>query len=292
MATLKTFEGIEHFLSVNQAEIKDNYLVFRQLLYCLGIINQGSVGGYELFNLNQNYLTEIICLKTKRHLILISTKQKISFEVYELLKSMIQPVVTEAIEILGERNLVLKIIKDCNLQFKIIKDRLFWECKKTKDILACSGSLHIPVADDIGEITRMEVNFHKEEFGDESNCDFEETKVLVEKRIENQSILLWKNNNEIVSLINAKIEGDFFYIYHIYTKPTERRKGFGTNLLHNVTSKVIDTEKIRAGVVSQRLNIFTNKIFNVIGFLPVYEMIDTETFRIDTIKNVKNKTTI
>jgi len=88
---------------------------------------------------------------------------------------------------------------------------------------------------------------------------------------------LWKNNNKIVSLINANFEGDFFYIYHIYTKPTERKKGFGTNLLQKVTSKIINSEKIKAGLVSQRNDNSTNKIFKEIGFVPIYEILNAET---------------
>lgn len=78
--------------------------------------------------------------------------------------------------------------------------------------------------DDIEEITRMELAYHKEEYGDKSNYDLQRTQELVLEKFKRQSILLWQNENEIVSLINANYEGDFFYIYHIYTKPSQRKK--------------------------------------------------------------------
>lgn len=276
MATLKTFEGIEQFVSENETDLKENYLVFRQLLSLLGEIKQGKVEAYKLFNIVRDDKTEIICLQTKQHLLLIPTKPKVSFEVYELLISIIRSSIIAGIEILGERTLVMKITKHFNVQFNVIKDRLLCECKTTKEISVCEGSLQIPLLEDIEEITRMEVSYHKEEYGDKSNCSFQNTKELVKKKFEKQSILLWKHKNEIVSLINANIEGDLFYIYHIYTKPSERKKGFGTNLLHKVTSKIIDSEKIKAGLVSQRLDSATNKIFHEIGFVPVYELLDIE----------------
>jgi len=276
MATLQTFEGIEQFVFENQTDLKNNYLIFRQLLSFLGHINQGKIEDHKLFNINENGIPEIICLQTKLHLLLIPIKKEVSSKAYELLKSIIKPNISTGVEILGERTLVLKIIKDCNAQFNVIKDRLFCECEKTMGIRDCEGSLQIPMLEDIEEITEMEISYHKEEYGDKSNCDFQETKKLVEKKFENQSILLWKNKSKIVSLINANIEGDLFYINHIYTKPTERKKGFGTNLLQKVTSKIIDSDKIKAGLVSQRLDSATNKIFNDIGFAPIYEMLDVE----------------
>lgn len=274
MTTLQTFEGIEQFVFENQITLKENYLIFRQLLSFIGLIKKNNVVNYKLFNIIENNSIEITCLQTKLHLLIIPTKQKVSIDTYQLLKSTISPTISAGLEILGERTLVLKIIEDLDIQHKIIKDRLICECEKTKRIRACDGSLQIPLFNEIEEITKMEMAYHKEEYGDKSNCDFVETKKLVEGNFKNQSILLWKKGNEIVSLINANIEGDLFYINHIYTKPSERKKGFGTNLLHKVTSRIIDSEKIKAGLVSQRLDEATNKVFTDIGFAPFYEMLD------------------
>lgn len=276
MVALKTFEGIEDFVFENETTLKDNYLVFRQQLSLLGQINHEKLGGYKLFNIIEDEITVIVCLQTKQHLLLNPVKQELSLEVYEVLKSIVQHDIIRGLQILGERTLVFKIVKDCNAKFNVFKDRLLCECVATKEISACEGSLQIPSLKDIEEITRMEVSYHKEEYGEKSNCNFQNTIKLVKKKFDEQSILLWKHGNEIVSLINAKIEGNLFYIYHIYTKPSERKKGYGTNLLHKVTSKIIDTEKIKAGLVSQRLDKTTNKVFNKIGFNPIYEIVDIE----------------
>ena len=239
-------------------------------------MNNGQIESYKLFNIIENDTNKIICLQTKRHLLLVPIKKEISIEAYELLKSTIEPNIVAGIEILGETNLVLRIVKDCNAKFNVIKDRLICECEKTKEIRPCEGSLQIPTLKDIEEITRMEMDYHKEEYGDKSNCEFQETQELVIEKFDKQSLLLWKSQNEIVSIINANFEGDLFYVFHIYTKPSQRKKGFGTNLLHEVISKIISTEKIKAGLVSQKNDIATNKVFNEIGFVPIYEMFDIE----------------
>jgi predicted GNAT family acetyltransferase len=276
MATLKTFAGIAEFISENEADLNKNYLVFRQFLALLAHINKGKIDGYKLFNIIENDTNQILCLQTKRQLLFFSIKKEISLEAYELLKSKIQTYIIAGIEILGETNLVLKIVKDCSAKFNVLKDRLICVCEKTKEIQPSEGNLQIPLPKDIEEIARMEMEYHKEEYGDKSNCEFQKTKELVIEKLHKQSLLLWKSKNEIVSIIHAKIEGDLFYIYHIYTKPSERKKGFGTNLLHTVTSKVIEKEKIKAGLVSQKNDNATNKIFNDIGFVPIYETFDIE----------------
>ncbi len=192
MATLKIFDRIEQFLSHNEIELKNQYLIFRQLLSILEQVSQGKIGAFKLFNVVENDNTEFICLQTKPYLIIIPIKTENNVNAYQLLKSTLQSSIMSGVEILGERTLIFKILEDLNVKFNIIKDRLLYECEKTKEISPCEGSLQIPIWEEIEEITTMELNYHKEEYGDKSNHDFQRTKQLVEEKMKKQSFCCGK----------------------------------------------------------------------------------------------------
>ena len=134
----------------------------------------------------------------------------------------------------------LKEINNFYNEVHIKMELLSYKLTKINSIdYSCDGYMRLAMIEDLDVITKIIKDAHYEMEGLIHSIDECINKAI--NHINNQSLYVWVNrDNEIVATTNTSIDGKYAKLGLVYTLPNQRRKGYAINLVHGVTSKLLD----------------------------------------------------
>jgi predicted GNAT family acetyltransferase len=248
----------EHYYLINAInEVLEGNIISYEAYYIFNDNNSWIIG----IRINGNYL---IYGKNWDENLIEQTISKINFSIF-------QP----NYHFSGTNSLVTEILKSSNRKLEIFKDRIFYSCSKLNSFdeqenfekLLCDKN-------DIEELAEMVCEYFEDEYNGKNNKDFDAVLRQVEHQIENNTLWNLKHNGKIKSFCSIiqtsngnPIIGSFF------TKRNERNLGYGTALIRTVTNNLLKVTN-EVWLISDKESIASNKVFNNIGYKPIYETTD------------------
>lgn len=248
----------EHYYLINAInEVLEGNVISYEAYYVFNDINSWIIG----IRIDGNYL---IYGKNWDENLIRQAISKINF-------SLFQP----NYHFSGTYSLVTEILKASNRKLEIFKDRIFYSCSTLNNLdkeinfekLLCEKK-------DLEELAEMVCEYFEDEYDGKNNKDYDAVLLQVENQINNNTLWNLKHNGKIKSICSiiqtssgTPIIGSFF------TKRNERNLGYGTALIKTVTNNLLKISG-KVWLISDKKNIASNKVFNNIGYKPIYETTD------------------
>ena len=111
-------------------------------------------------------------------------------------------------------------------------------CTKPKTPSLCDGYLGTPSADDLELLADYFYDCCNETSDD--HVSIRNITTQIQDLYNNNSLYVWKNDSDkIVCMIAYKSCGDMARLMHVYTPPAYRRKGYASNLVHDLTRMLL-----------------------------------------------------
>jgi hypothetical protein len=272
---------IEEFTEVNiefvskiKSLVGEQFFEHYYLINAINEVLEGNIISYEayyLFNDNNSWIIGIringnylIYGKNWDENLIEQTISKINFPMFQT-----------NYHFSGTNSLVTEILKSSNRKLEIFKDRIFYSSSKL-NLFDEQESFEKLLCDknDIEELAEMVCEYFEDEYNGKNNKDFDAVLLQVEKQIENNTLWNLKHNGKIKSICSiiqtsngTPIIGSFF------TKRNERNLGYGTALIRTVTNNLLKITN-EVWLISDKESIVSNKVFNNIGYKPIYETTD------------------
>lgn len=116
----------------------------------------------------------------------------------------------------------------------------FLICEKTKEPKKTDGHFEKANIIDLDILTKYLYN-HYVEIEDESlNKTFDDAKEKVIKKVNDNTLYVWKNkNNKIVSIAFYDVLDNKAKLAGVYTPKDERNKGYAANLIYSITNEIL-----------------------------------------------------
>jgi predicted GNAT family acetyltransferase len=262
------------FVSKIKSLVGDEFFEHYYLINAINEVLEGNLESFEayyIFNDNNSWIIGIrisgnylIYGKNWDNNLIDQTISKINFPIF-------QP----NYHFSGTSSLVTEILESSNRKLEIFKDRIFYSCSKLNSFnekvefqkLLCSKN-------DTEELAEMVCEYFEDEYKGKNNKDFDAVLQQVEYQIANNKLWNLKHNGKIKSIcsiiqtsIGNPIIGSF------YTKRSERNLGYGTELIRAVTKDLLEVTN-EVWLISDKESLESNKVFNNIGYKPVYKTTD------------------
>ena len=263
---IKKFETAQKLIDYNVEYFYNNYFIFYQLTAIIDkILNGSEIQSSKIFILEDEIGNRLVCLHTNLAY-LIFGKYSETEDVVDILQSEINLSELKALQFIGCKDLILNLFKRNNSNYEIIKDRIIYECHSVLNIKIAGGNLKLAEMNNHEELSKMSFDYQKEEYGKNSFRDYNYMSEIVMNGIKSHNFLTWVDNNKICSMLQLTTLGAYGYIGHLFTKETERGKGYASNLVYHATQKILNNNYDKVGLVSDALNLTTNSIFKKVGF--------------------------
>ncbi len=280
------FETPKEFFDYNKEFIYKSYY---EHFYLIKIIEQLKIGQHELingYNVVNSSSDRILCLHIDGTYLLYSHKW--NREMLELLSAQVDlKICTERFTFSGNKDLIMQLFNHQNSIYEVFKDRLIYECTVLQQITtSVEGDWELCTFRDFKKVSVMIYEYHLEEYGDKAFRDYKSVSKMVEGIIRNESFFLWRNGRNICcvgQLFNE--ETGYPFIGTLYTDRAHRNKGYATALVHALTESVMDDGLDRCGLVSDATNPSSNKVFQKVGYKPIYNYVSMHTLNPSKFKD-------
>jgi predicted GNAT family acetyltransferase len=265
------------------------YHSYYEHFYLIKIIEQLESGQHDIIN-GYNIVggdgDRILCLHIDGAYLLYSHKW--NRDMLELLSAQVDlKICTEGFSFSGNKELIMELFNHQSSNYEIFKDRIIYECLTVQNApTSIEGDWELCTFRDFKKVSMMIYEYHVEEYGDKAFRDYQSVKKMIEGVIRNESCFLWKNGKSICcvgQLFNE--ETGYPLIGTLYTDKAHRNKGYATALVHALTESVIDDGLERCGLVSDATNPSSNKVFQKVGYKPIYNYVSMHTLNPSKFKN-------
>lgn len=120
----------------------------------------------------------------------------------------------------------------------------FLDCNKVKSVKQTDGKIVICTKDDNENLLNLFVQFTEfmnKTLKSNKKATVEELKEEMDKQIEQKRLHCWKNEEgKIVCIANFQVLNGTARIGHVFTLEEERGKAYATNLIHDLTEKLLN----------------------------------------------------
>lgn len=272
MAELKKFHYLRDFIAYNEDRLESNYLSYYHLIGAIERLNSGQAQLFGAFNIDGQHGATIIGLWTTGNILIYSEKWDDDM-ISELNKYIPFAQCTDEFQFGGQRDLVLQVLKSNGIDYYVLKDRLVYECLTVNPAVRANGKMELSSINDLEEISHMSFGYHVEEYDGKGGRDYDSMKIVAKHGIENLSLFVWKDGAicSIAQVIDR--DSNTPMIGQLYTKKDKRSKGYATALLSELTSEILSEGAEKCGLMSDTANPASNKVFEKVGYVPVYKFI-------------------
>lgn len=173
----------------------------------------------------------------------------------------------------GNRFLIEYLIsKDETIEFKLFKNREFYEATRTLDFEISEDSIiRLAEIKDLDELTIMNCTFFNEEYEGENDKDFDEMKEDLKYHIEDKKFFVIELKSNLIgfcSVLDTEFNNPM--IGTIFIKPEFRNKSYAKPLLKFVTDIVLkDFEK--CWLMTDEKSLSSNKMVKKVGYEKIYD---------------------
>ena len=172
----------------------------------------------------------------------------------------------------GPKDLVLQLAaafnEAFNWKYKIRYNQVVYQLTEIKDNPNLEGNFKIATEDDLPLIGKWMDAFFQESL---QILDPESAKTTAKKKIENNAVYLWKNESTVAMTCIARPTANGISINYVYTPNHQRKKGYGTKLVAQVSTLMLEKGYKFCTLFADQNNPSTNRIYQRIGYKPVGE---------------------
>lgn len=265
------FERFQDFLDYNREDIMVNYFTYYHLIQTVKVLNGGKMELFAAFNVEDDEGSKVLCVWTTGHYFLYSNQW--NENVLTHVSNEIDVAKYRNFNFLGRTELISKLLEKQNAAYEILKDRIVYECVVVEENFTLNKKYNVENAsyEDFEELVQMSLDNYIEEYQGEGQKGVEHMRAAVTNGIEHNRLFLLRDEEEICSIVQIVNEKQSMpMIGNLFTKQSKRNKGCALNLLHIVTSGFLNNGAIKCGLVSDKTNPASNKVFLKVGYVPVY----------------------
>lgn len=176
----------------------------------------------------------------------------------------------------GTKKLVDCIVKYNKITVQQLKHRIHYECKKVNPI-QCSPGQMLPLnLENLDLYVEFGMKFNLS-YDDGTTATAEIMSESLKSSIENKSISQWVNQNDICSICRAYVMYDYPVIDFFFTAEKHRGKGYGTSLVHSITSMRLEEGHNRCILTADGNNQTSNNVFQKVGYKKTTEYLKVLT---------------
>lgn len=174
----------------------------------------------------------------------------------------------------GQRDLIVNLLEDNEVPYKIIKDRLIYACKNVLPF-SLSGQVLVQATEaDTGELSAMAYQYHLDEYGQDAHRSPEHMADIVIRGIQESIMYKLVVNGETTSM--AQVMSHNFkspLIGMLFTKAAYRNKGYGYAILVQLTNQLLAAGHKKVGLLADVENPASMKVFEKAGYKAIYKHI-------------------
>ncbi|OEK01174.1 hypothetical protein BFP97_06460 [Roseivirga sp. 4D4] len=269
MVRYEPFNNTDDFFEQNGAVIEQNYFVFHNPLRLM--FTEG-IDVFRLYNLIGDEGSHAYCIWLSGNYYIVSFGW--SEEIIEALNEQIEIAQFRNFVFTGHKDLLLSFLEVNNAEYRVLKDRIIYECLEPNALDNLPGNLVLASPEDLDELGTMSFEYHQAEYEEEAFRDEMYMRELVEAGIENGNIYKLVEGGVIYSMAQVIYnEPGPPLIGMLFTKPDFRGQGHATSLVHKLTSTLIDGGSEKCGLMSDAVNEASNRVFVKVGYVPIYNQL-------------------
>ncbi|OMP74615.1 GNAT family N-acetyltransferase [[Flexibacter] sp. ATCC 35208] len=276
MCKIKSFPDLEAFAEFNKKLFEQNYFVYYYFQSALQNIftSNGSIDVYDFFNLStKNDCDDIICLFYEGNYIIMG-----NYWDSEILECLIKRIdfsrFHTRFHFSGKTSLLVDLFNQIKMPYKIYKDREIMECKETNDIKLVDkgGKFKVATMSHLPQLIKMLIDYYATEWHGDLVMSKERAKNTLQRTISREKVFIWEKQGKVLSMASIINENKLSPIIGgLYTPMENRNNRYATNLLTEISKRQLASKMQACCLISDKTNNITSKIFQKIGYLPIYE---------------------
>ena len=271
---VKNFLDPNEGLEFNAEFIYGNYFPHYSLIKIIEEIKNGTIGLVDFFNIIEENCF-ILCICTDQGCLVYAndwTENAIDDLVLRIDFTRFRNW-----PFLGTRNLIVDMLTRHKIDYAIEKDRLVYVCEKVNEISVSSGYASQSEVADLKRITDLTHEYGLEEWGERDGKGYDYTEGIVLSCIAEDKQVQWNDNGIFAIAQVMNLENNMPVIGSLYTDTGKRKNGYASSLLYEVTSQLLDQGYSSVSLLSDVTNPTSNKIFDKVGYFPIYKYIIVKT---------------
>jgi hypothetical protein len=275
MVNLKKFNSPKAFWEYNEGTLNTQYFEHFHLHNLLDDVRNGQEKLHDAYNVLDDDGSNVLIVWVDELIFLYGTVW--NDDVLDVIVEQLHQIDISTVHLFrGQRDIVVAILNKVKCQYEIINHRLIYNCDVVKPLSKKpKGKFGIANFADAATILKMSVDYYVEEFEGKGQQSHDSVKQSAYQGIRNSAIYKWSNNGRIVSKARA-FGNDPLHpmIGGLFTKPTERNKGYAYLLLSYLSTYLLEHGAKKCGLLTEATKITTSKIFERVGYTKVYEWIN------------------
>ena len=274
MFNTKSYTSIDEFLEDNLSFLEKEEAVNNLIIGIALSFKNKPEEASQLFlaSVFKNERPILTCLQTPPRNLLLNADEKLQIEAIDafipfLLKSKIQAPGVVAVKSLA----TAFAEKWCTLNkcdAKITFEQLIYRLDQVEDLEYAAGKLRKATDNDLDVVSNWMFAFAKEALNEEDRLGAEKS---AKSKIQEESLYLWENQNQIVSMVAAsRPTRRGITINYVYTPPEHRKKGYASACVAEL-SKLMLKDYQFCSLYTDLSNPTSNKIYAAIGYREIKE---------------------
>ncbi|WP_231424682.1 GNAT family N-acetyltransferase [Pedobacter sp. Leaf250] len=266
MIRKKYFSTSQEFLKANAKIIDKNYFAFysslmnmlssKQLFQLWGIYDYGQATAY--------------CMWFDKNIVVHSFGW--TDETLEAIEGDVDFPTLSGYTLSGQRIVITDLLEYNDVPYEVIKDRIVYSIESVSPQAFQNQQIQKAVLEDKSEIAEMSYQYYMEEYQSKGPRTAEYFHDITKSGIKNGNIYKLTIDGNICSIAQVMSEEKFFpLIGQFFTKSRFRGKGYGYSLLTQLSSHLLAKGHSKVGLLADRANPMTIKIFERVGYVPVYD---------------------
>ena len=273
MARIVTYEKPVDFFRANKDFIYADYFAHYHLIHTIEQLKEQKIELCECYNVVDDEGSNVLCMWVMGGYYIYSrgwTK-----DIVQTLVKKVELHRFKHYSFCGQRELIKELFRQSNIKGDVFKNRFIEVCTAVNDpLLEFVGHGENGQLEDFEELVQLGVDYNQEEFRGQGSKTRENISGSMFNSIQKGSIYIWRVDRAIVSiaqLIND--DEEFAMVGSLYTRPELRGKGYAYFLMYTVTKGLLEAGYQKCGLVSDADNIITKKIFQRVGYTPIYNWV-------------------
>jgi len=266
MIKKKYFTTSQEFLKVNAKIIDKNYFAFYNSL--MNMLPSKQL--FQLWNIYDCGQETAYCMWFDDNIVIHSFGW--TDETLESIETDMDFSSLSGYSLSGQRIVITDLLEFNDVPYEVIKDRVVYSIDNVPLQEFHNQQLQRAVKEDESEIAEMSHQYYLEEYQGKGTRTAEHFYDITKSGIENGNIYKLTIGGNICSIAQVISEKKFYPIIgQFFTKPKLRGNGYGYSLLNQLSSQLLSEGHSKVGLLADRANPRSIKIFERVGYLPIYD---------------------
>ncbi|TCD12973.1 GNAT family N-acetyltransferase [Pedobacter frigidisoli] len=266
MIKKKYFSTSQEFLNVNAKIIDKNYFAFYSSLMNMLASKQL----FQLWDIYDRGQETAYCMWFDENIVVHSFGW--TDETLEAIERDLDFPTLTGYTLSGQRIVITDLLEFNDVPYEVIKDRIVYSIDNVSPQEFPDQQIQKAFVEDKLEIAEMSHQYYMEEYQGKGPRTAEYFYDITKSGIENGNIYKLTIDGNICSIAQVISEEKFYpLIGQFFTKSKLRGKGYGYSLLTQLSSLLLSKGHLKVGLLADRANPRSIKIFERVGYLPVYD---------------------